>query len=114
MSKIIAYVPVYEKKRGELTTMAFIVYYGCGKTISTVGGPLRDALCPDCVQEWQPMSSSPKDGTEFLVYDTVYGYNVAAWVKEGKQYCLCVKLSEQDEQGGCMILMNPIKWKNLS
>lgn len=41
--------PIYETKRGMITTQAFILCCQCGGAISGTGGPMHDAYCMKCV-----------------------------------------------------------------
>ncbi len=42
------YEPIYEPKRGYITTQAFIACFECGSAISSCGGPRHNSLCLKC------------------------------------------------------------------
>lgn len=67
-------------------------------------------------QEWKPMEIAPKDGTPILVWD---GQDIS--LVEWRAYRLnypgckntwawCLPDSDQDEQGGCATIDNPVCW----
>jgi len=42
------YEPIYEPKRGYITTQAFITCFECHTAISSCGGPRHNSLCLKC------------------------------------------------------------------
>ena len=43
--------PIYETKRGMLTTQAFILCASCGGAVSANGGPRYNSLCLKCIEQ---------------------------------------------------------------
>lgn len=47
------YEPIYEPKRGYITTQAFIICYECRAAISGCGGPRHNSLCLKCFDNYR-------------------------------------------------------------
>lgn len=43
--------PVYEPRRGMVTTQAFILCSSCGSAIFSSGGPRYNAVCLKCIEQ---------------------------------------------------------------
>lgn len=43
--------PLVKRPQGTLVTRAFIICCECNKPISSVGGPIYNAVCLDCVKK---------------------------------------------------------------
>lgn len=73
------------------------------------------------MNEWQPIETAPKDGTEILVYEPAIGQYgeegiyIVSWSREYPRNpkCWCVILSGQDEQGGCATADYATHWMPL-